>query len=160
MDPNANPFNPGAGSPPRITRGRSERSLLLVGLRGVGKTVLLREMRRHALERRCAVEMIEAQEDQALVQILVPALRRLLVELDSTKRTIAAVKRGLRVLRSFLGTIKFKASEIELTLGVDPEQGRADSGELESDLKDLLLALGEASKEAGRPIALLIDELQ
>jgi AAA+ ATPase superfamily predicted ATPase len=178
VDPNANPFNPGAGSPPpelvgrdsiltqtdvileRIKRGRSERSLILVGLRGVGKTVLLREIRRHALEKNYAVEMIEAQEEQTIVQLLVPALRRLFFELDSTKKTIAAVKRGLRVLRSFLGTIKIKASDIELTLGVDPEDGRADSGELESDLKDLLLALGEASKEAGRPIALLVDELQ
>jgi len=178
MDPNANPFNPGAGSPPpelvgryailtqtdvileRIKRGRSERSLLLVGLRGVGKTVLLREIRRHALEKNYAVEMIEAQEEQTIAQLLVPALRRLLLELDSTKKTIAAVKRGLRVLRSFLGTIKVKAGDTELTLGVDPEEGRADSGELESDLKDLLLALGEASKEAGRPIAILIDELQ
>jgi type II secretory pathway predicted ATPase ExeA len=178
MDPNANPFNPGVGSPPpllvgrdsiltqtdvileRIKRGRSERSLLLVGLRGVGKTVLLREIRRHALEKNYAVEMIEAQEEQTIAQLLVPALRRLLLELDSTKKTIAAVKRGLRVLRSFLGTIKVKAGDTELTLGVDPEEGRADSGELESDLKDLLLAVGEASKEAGRPIAILIDELQ
>ena len=178
MDPNANPFNPGAGSPPpelvgrdsiltqtdvileRIKRGRSERSLLLVGLRGVGKTVLLREIRRHALEKNYAIEMIEAQEEQTIAQLLVPALRRLLLELDSTKKTIAAVKRGLRVLRSFLSTIKVKASDIELTLGIDPEEGRADSGDLESDLKDLLLALGEASKEAGRPIALLVDELQ
>jgi type II secretory pathway predicted ATPase ExeA len=178
MDANANPFNPGAGSPPpelvgrdsiltqtdvileRIKRGRSERSLLLVGLRGVGKTVLLREIRRHALEKNYAIEMIEAQEQQTIAQLLVPALRRLLLELDSTKKTIAAVKRGLRVLRSFLSTIKIKASDIELTLGIDPEEGRADSGDLESDLKDLLLALGEASKEAGRPIALLVDELQ
>jgi len=178
MDPNANPFNPGAGSPPpelvgrdsilthtdvileRIKRGRSERSLLLVGLRGVGKTVLLREIRRRALEKNYAVEMIEAQEEQTLSQLLVPALRRLLLELDSTKKTIAAVKRGLRVLRSFLSTIKIKSSNIELTLGIDAEEGRADSGDLESDLKDLLLALGEASKEAGRPIALLVDELQ
>jgi AAA ATPase domain len=178
MDPNANPFNPGAGTPPpeligrdsiltqtdvileRIKRGRSERSLLLVGLRGVGKTVLLREIRRRAIEKNYAVEMIEAQEEQTITQLLVPALRRLLLELDSTKKTIAAVKRGLRVLRSFLSTIKVKASDIELTLGVDPEEGRADSGDLESDLKDLLLALGEASKETGRPIALLIDELQ
>lgn len=178
MDPNANPFNPGAGSPPpelvgrdsiltqtdvileRIKRGRSERSLLLVGLRGVGKTVLLREIRRRALEKNYAIEMIEAQEQQTIAQLLVPALRRLLLELDSTKKTIAAVKRGLRVLRSFLSTIKIKASDIEMTLGIDPEEGRADSGDLESDLKDLLLALGEASKEAGRPIALLIDELQ
>ena len=178
MDPNTNPFNPGAGTPPpelvgrdpvlqeanvileRIKRGRSERSLLFVGLRGVGKTVLLREIRRRALDKGYAVEMMEAQEEQTLAQLLIPALRRLLLELDSTKRTIAAVKRGLRVLRSFLGTIKVSAHHVELTLGVDPEEGQADSGNLEADLKDLLIALGEAAKAADQPIALLIDELQ
>ncbi len=178
MDPNANPFNPGAGTPPpelvgrdpilsetntileRIKRGRSERSLLFVGLRGVGKTVLLREVRRRALDKGYAVEMIEAQEEQTIAQLLIPALRRLLLELDSSKKTIAAVKRGLRVLRSFLGTIKVSSHEVEVTLGVDPEKGRADSGDLESDLKDLLIALGEAARAADRPIALLIDELQ
>ena len=178
MDPNANPFNPGAGTPPpelvgrdpilnetntvleRIKRGRSERSLLFVGLRGVGKTVLLREVRRRALDKGYAVEMIEAQEEQTIAQLLIPALRRLLLELDSGKKTIAAVKRGLRVLRSFLGTIKVSSHEVGVTLGVDPEKGRADSGDLESDLKDLLIALGEAARAADRPIALLIDELQ
>lgn len=178
MDPNANPFNPGAGTPPpelvgrdsilrevdivleRIKRGRSERSLLFVGLRGVGKTVLLREVRRRALDKNYALEMLEAQEEQSIAQLLVPALRRLLLDLDTTKKTIAAVKKGLRVLRSFLGTIKVTASHVELTLGVDPEEGRADSGNLESDLKDLLIAVGEAARETDRPIALLIDELQ
>ncbi len=178
MDPNSNPFNPGAGTPPpelvgrdpildetniileRIKRGRSERSLLLVGLRGVGKTVLLREVRRRALDKGYGVEMIEAQEKQTLAQLLIPALRRLLLDLDAGKKTIAAVKRGLRVLRSFLGTIKVSSHEVEVTLGVDPEKGRADSGDLESDLKDLLIAVGEAARAAERPIALLIDELQ
>ena len=178
MDPNANPFNPGAGTPPpelvgrdpllqqtdivfeRIKRGRSERSLLFVGLRGVGKTVLLREVRRRALAKNYAVEMIEAQEEQTIALLLLPALRRLLLELDTTKKAIASVKRGLRVLRSFLGTVKVAASHVELTLGIDPEAGRADSGDLESDLTDMLIALGEAARDAGRPIALLIDELQ
>jgi AAA ATPase domain len=178
MDPNTNPFNPGAGTPPpelvgrdpilqqseiileRIKRGRAERALLLVGLRGVGKTVLLREIRRRALDKGYLVEIIEAQEEQTLPQLLVPALRRLLLDLDATKRTLSAVKRGLRVLRSFLGTVEFKAGEVGLTLGVDPEQGRADSGDLESDLKDLLIALGEAAREAEKPVALLVDELQ
>jgi len=178
VDPNTNPFNPGAGTPPpelvgrdpileeakialeRIKRGRSERSLLLVGLRGVGKTVLLREIRRRALEKGYLVESIEAQEDQSLAQLLVPALRRLLLELDASQRTIAAVKRGLRVLRSFLRSVKVSAGDIEVTLGVDPERGRADSGDLESDLKDLLIAVGEAARDAQKPIALLIDEVQ
>lgn len=178
MDPNANPFNPGAGTPPpelvgrdpilqqaeialeRIKRGRAERSLLLVGLRGVGKTVLLREIRRRALDKEYLVEMLEAQEERMLAQLLIPALRRLLFDLDAAKRTAAAVRRGLRVLRSFLGSVKLSAGEVEVTLGIDPEPGRADSGDLESDLTDLLVALGEAAREAGKPIALLIDELQ
>lgn len=178
MDPNTNPFNPGAGTPPpdlvgrdpvlqqadialeRVRRGRSERSLLLVGLRGVGKTVLLREIRRRALEKQYAVEMIEAQEDQTITELLAPASRRLLLDLDDSKRTIAAVKRGMRVLRSFLGNIKVAAGGVEVSIGVEAEQGRADSGDLESDVKDLLVALGEAAAAAKRPVALLIDELQ
>jgi hypothetical protein len=178
VDPNTNPFNPGAGAPPpelvgrdavlrdsdivleRVKRGRAERSLILVGLCGVGKTVLLREIRRSALEKGYLVEMIEAQEERTLVQLLVPALRRLLLDLDAAKRTAATVKRGLRVLRSFLGTVKLSAGDWEISLGVDPEPGRADSGDLESDLQDLLVALGEAARETERPIALLIDELQ
>lgn len=178
MDPGANPFNPGAGAPPpelvgrdstlrqativleRIKHGRAERSLLLVGLRGVGKTVLLREIRRSALENGYLVEMIEAQEERTLAQLLVPALRRLLLDLDASKRTVTAVKRGLRVLRSFLGTVKLSAGELDISLGIDPEPGRADSGDLESDLQDLLIAVGEAGRAAERPIALLVDELQ
>ncbi len=178
MNPNSNPFNPGAGTPPpelvgrdpilrqadvaleRIRRFRSERSLLLIGLRGVGKTVMLREIRRRAIAKNYVVEMVEGQEDQTIAQLLVPALRRLLLELDTAKRTTTAVKRGLRVLRSFLGSVKVAAGDVEVTVGVDPEQGRADSGDLESDLKDLLVAVGEAAKAAERPIALFIDELQ
>ena len=178
MDPNSNPFNPGAGTPPpelvgrdgvleqgdialeRIKRGRSERSLLLVGLRGVGKTVLLREIRRRALDKGYAVEMIEAQEEQTITELLAPALRRLLIELDSSKRTIAAVKRAMRVLRSFLGNVKVAASGIEVSLGVEPEVGSADSGDLESDVTDLLVAIGQAAVAAERPVALMIDELQ
>jgi AAA+ ATPase superfamily predicted ATPase len=178
VDPNSNPFNPGAGTPPpelvgrdgvleqgdialeRIKRGRSERSLLLVGLRGVGKTVLLREIRRRALDKGYAVEMIEAQEEQTVAELLAPALRRLLIELDSSKRTIAAVKRAMRVLRSFLGNVKVAAGGLEVSLGVEPEVGSADSGDLESDVTDLLVALGQAAVAAERPVALMIDELQ
>jgi AAA+ ATPase superfamily predicted ATPase len=178
VDPNSNPFNPGAGTPPpelvgrdgvleqgdialeRIKRGRSERSLLLVGLRGVGKTVLLREIRRRALDKGYAVEMIEAQEEQTITELLAPALRRLLIELDSSKRAIVAVKRAMRVLRSFLGNVKVAAGGIEVSLSVEPELGSADSGDLESDVTDLLVALGQAAVAAERPVALMIDELQ
>ncbi len=120
----------------------------------------LREIRRRALAKGYLVESIEAHEEQSLPQLLVPALRRLLLELDAAQKTIAAVKRGLRVLRSFLRTVKLTVGDVEVALGVDPEKGRADSGDLESDLKDLLVAVGEAARDAQRPIALLIDELQ
>jgi hypothetical protein len=106
------------------------------------------------------VEMIEAQEEQTITELLAPALRRLLIELDSSKRTIAAVKRAMRVLRSFLGNVKVAAGGIEVSLGVEPEVGSADSGDLESDVTDLLVALGQAAVAAERPVALMIDELQ
>jgi hypothetical protein len=178
MDANRNPFNPGAGvMPPELTgrqdaldaavlalertaRGRFSRSLLFTGLRGVGKTVLLREIRNRARERRYLAEMLEAQDGQSLSELLIPALRRTLLELDTRAKTVDAVKRGLRVLRSFLGKVKIEAGGIDLTLDVDPEVGRADSGNFEDDLADLLVAVGEAARSAGHPVVILIDELQ
>ena len=178
MDPNANPFNPGAGTPPpelvgrdpildetntileRIKRGRSERSLLFVGLRGVGKTVLLREVRRRALDKGYAVEMIEAQEGADHCAAPHSGTTSAASGARCRYERLRPSKGDLRVLRSFLGTVKVSSHEVEVTLGVDPEKGRADSGDLESDLKDLAIALGEAARAADRPIALLIDQLQ
>src|SRR5258708_3270702 len=131
MDPNINPFNPGAGTPPPELVGRDP--VLQQA------DVALERMRRGRTER----------------SLLLSVLRGILRDVDDAKRAIAAVKRGLRVLRSFLGTVKLAAGDVEVTLGVDPEQGLADSGNLESDVKDLLTALGEAARAAGRPVALL-----
>lgn len=178
MDPYTNPFNPGAGvSPPelagradvlsqavtaleRIKRNRHAKSLLVLGLRGVGKTVLLNEIRREGERIGYLVEQIEAQDGQQLRQLLIQTLRRLLLQLDRPGHAIEAVKKGLRVLRSFIGNVTVSAGGVDVTLGVDPEVGQADSGDLEADIKDVLVATARAAQAAGRPIAILIDELQ
>src|ERR1700746_870055 len=69
-------------------------------------------------------------------------------------------RRGLRVFRSFSNGVKVKINDVELGLTISPEAGTADSGDIESDLPDLMLAIGQAAKAAQRPVALLIDELQ
>jgi len=178
MDENRNPFNPGAGvSPPelagraevmqqaivaleRIKRERHAKSLLVLGLRGVGKTVLLNEIAKQARERGYLTEMIEAQDNGDLRQMLMHSMRRILLTLDNGKQAVEAVKKGLRVLRSFIGSIKVSAGGVDITLGIDPEIGQADSGVLEADVTDLLLATGRAAQAVKRPVALLIDELQ
>ncbi|MDR2189340.1 MAG: AAA family ATPase [Azonexus sp.] len=178
MDENRNPFNPGAGvSPPelagraevmqqamtaleRTRRGRHAKSLLVLGLSGVGKTVLLNEIARQAGERGYLTEMVEAQDSGDLRQMLLHSVRRILLRQDGGKQAVEAVKKGLRVLRSFLGGITVSAGGVDITLGVDPEIGQADSGVLEADVTDLLLATGRAALAVQKPVALLIDELQ
>lgn len=178
MDKNTNPFNPGAGvSPPelagradvletadtalgRIKRGRHAKSLMILGLRGVGKTVLLNQIKERAIEQGYLAEMQEAHDGAELKQLLIPVLRRLLLRLDRMQSTVETVKKGIRILRSFIGNVTVAAGGAEVTLGVDPEAGYADSGNLEDDLRDVLVATGEAARDAGKPVAILIDELQ
>jgi hypothetical protein len=132
----------------------------MVGLRGVGKTVLLREIRKRAEAKGFITQHAEAQEGQRIAALLVPVLRRVLLQLDRPERVVSAAKRGLRVLRSFIGNVTVAYQGVEVTLGVDPEPGVADSGNVEDDLKDLLEAVGVAAKETGKPIAIFVDELQ
>lgn len=178
MDEYRNPFNPGAGvSPPelagraevlaqavttleRIKRGRHAKSLMVLGLRGVGKTVLLNETAKQAEARGYLVEMVEARDGDDLRHMLQQAMRRVLLALDRGEQAVEAVKKGLRVLRSFLGGVTVSASGIDISLGVDPEVGLADSGQLEADVADLMLATARAAAAVNRPVAILIDELQ
>lgn len=178
MNPLENPFSPGAGSPPpelagrsqvleharvvlgRIKLGRSERSMLIIGLRGVGKTVLLNEIRNLADQSGYKSVFIEAHENKLLPTLLLPPLRQLLISLDVMASVSQKVKRGLRVLKSFFNGVKVKYQDIEINMDVDPEPGVADSGDLESDLASLFLALGEAAADRGTAIALIVDELQ
>jgi hypothetical protein len=178
MNPVLNPYAPGAGSQPpelagreelldaatvaldRVRAGRYERSFIAVGLRGVGKTVLLNRVRELAETRDFKIAFVEAREDQPLPLLLLPHLRRLLLELDRLGAVSAAVKRAMRVFKSFISAIKLRQGDLELILDVDPERGSADSGQLEADLPELFSALGRAAKDRGAAVLLLMDELQ
>lgn len=177
MDPRRNPFAPGAGTPPpelagraallernaialdRIRAGRAARPSILYGLRGVGKTVLLSSMRDAAEGEGMTVVTIEAPENRSLPGILVPALRAALLRLDRMKQATAGVTRALRALAGF-AQLKVKFDDLEVALDFEPEAGLADSGDLEADLADLIVAVGEAAKERGSAMILVIDELQ
>jgi hypothetical protein len=178
MDPVRNPYAPGAGTPPPELAGRTElineatvalrraqlgrptQSPILVGLRGVGKTVLLVKINEIAEKEGFHTVSVEAHEGKTLPQLLAPGLRKVLLTLSTVESAKEHGRRGLRVFRSFLGAVKVKINDVELGLTISPEAGTADSGDIESDLPDLMLAIGQAAKAAKRPVALLIDELQ
>ena len=139
--------------------GRAARPSVLYGLRGVGKTVLLTAMRNAAEGEGMAIVAIEAPENRSLPGILVPALRATLLRLDRMKQASDGVKRALRALAGF-AKLKVKYDDLEVGLDFDVEPGLADSGDLEADLADLIVAIGEAAKEKGSAVVLVIDELQ
>lgn len=176
MDPVRNPYSPGAGTPPpafvgrnpllqqanialqRIQIQRSAKSLILVGLRGVGKTVILGRIRDEAQAAGYKALMIEVPEDKSIGEMLLPPLRQILLSLDAMANVSAKVKRGLRVLKSFASVFKVAYGGVEL--GIDAEVGSADSGDLESDLGNLLEAVAEAAADRDTAVAICIDELQ
>ena len=178
MDPRQNPYAPGAGTPPpqlsgrdelieraavaldRIRAGRSARSLILYGLRGVGKTVLLNRIRLDAEARGIASVKVEAPEERSLPGMLVPALRSTLLRLSRGELLKDSLLTGMRALASFTKALKVKYKDIEFTIDADPETGLADSGDLDTDLTDLILALGRAAAERATAIVLFVDELQ
>lgn len=178
MDPVRNPYGPGAGTPPpelagrgailaaveialaRKRIGRPSKGVILTGLRGVGKTVLLNRILEIANDQGYRSVQIEVNEERSLAMTLVPAIRSVLFDLDRMGGVNERVKRGLRVLRSFIGNVSFKVGEIDMTLGIDPEVGTADSGDLDADFAELLLAVGEAAAGRGTAVALVVDELQ
>ena len=178
MDPIKNPFAPGAGSPPpelvgrdpildqarvllgRVKQKKSEKSMLLTGLRGVGKTVLLNEIERMAKQEDYRTIQVEAHENKPLGPLIAPYLRTVLYELDRVAGVGDKVKRGLAVLRSFIGALKIEVGDATFGLDIDPEKGAADSGDLEIDLPNLFVAVAEAAEERKIAVAVLIDEVQ
>ena len=178
MDPILNPFAPGAGTTPpalagrdelvnkmvvalgRIRLGRPAKSILMVGLRGVGKTVLLGRIAAHARSQGAQVLSIEAPEQRSLPATLAPELRQVLLRLSLGDRSRDLAQRALRGLAGFVKSLQLRYADIELRLDVEPEPGLADSGALEPDLAQLLELVGEAAKAADSSIVLLIDELQ
>lgn len=104
--------------------------------------------------------LVEAHEAKTLPELVVPGLRAILFSLSTFENGKDKARRGLRVLKSFINGLQVKIGDIEFGLGIDPETGAADSGDLEADLPALFTAVGEAAKAAGRPVVLLVDELQ
>jgi hypothetical protein len=178
MDPVRNPYSPGAGSPPpelagrdmlreqvrvaiaRIQRGNSAKSILLVGLRGVGKTVLLEKMRSDAEGGGIQTLRVEVPETRSLPSLLAPQLRLVLLQLSSVENAKGIAQRGLRAMAGFARALKVKYNDIEVGLDFDPEPGLADNGDLEGDLTALLEQVGLAARNAGTAVVLFIDELQ
>ena len=178
MDPRTNPYAPGAGTVPPELAGRSEviekaaialdrcrnglaaRGLLLVGLRGVGKTVLLTRISQETEARDFVVVSIETPENRSLPALLIPALRTALLRLNRMSAAGDLGKRALRVLGGFVGAMKVKYQDIEFGLDLGSEPGVADSGDLEHDLVALFMEVGRAAKEKKTAFGLLIDEIQ
>ena len=178
MDPIRNPFAPGAGTPPpelagrddlremvrvaleRSMVGRSSKSLMMVGLRGVGKTVLLDRMRMDAEGSGAHTLEIEARETRSLPAVLAPQLRLALLRMSRSAAAKDLAQRALAGLAGFVSALKVKFQDIEVGLDFEPEPGLADNGDLELDLQDLLEAAGRAAQAGESCIALFVDELQ
>jgi len=122
--------------------------------------VLLNEIERSATAQEYRTISIEAYENKPLGPLVAPHLRRLLFDLDRIAGVGDKVKRGLAVLRSFLGAFKVTMDEVTVGLDIDPEKGAADSGDLEIDLPSLFVAIGEAAESRKSAVAIFIDEIQ
>jgi hypothetical protein len=178
MDPISNPYSPGAGTPPPELAGRDElrervriaierirignpaKSVLMVGLRGVGKTVLLDQIRNDAEQSGVQTLRFEAPQGRSLPALLAPQLRLVLLKLSKTEAAKAVAIRGLRALAGFAQALKVKYKDIEVGLDFEAEQGLADNGDLEGDLAALLEQVGRAAQSARTAVVMFIDELQ
>jgi len=173
VNPNENPYNPGAGAPPpelagrdplieqartaieRIKRGKPAKSFLILGLRGVGKTVLLNEFEQIAEAAQCQTAMYETDPDKPLAAQLAPQLHRILLRLDRIKKAGADLHNAFSTLRAFASAFKVQLGDLEF--GLATQQA---TGDLTIDLTDLFLAIGEAAKKREAAVVILIDEVQ
>ncbi|MBX9610428.1 MAG: ATP-binding protein [Burkholderiales bacterium] len=178
MDSIQNPFAPGAGTPPPELAGRDElreklrvalerarigrpaKSAMLVGLRGVGKTVLLDRVRADAEAAGIQTIRVEAPEGRSLPALLAPQLRQALLRLSQVSAAKDIAIRGLRALAGFAKKLKVTYNDIEVGFDYDAEPGLADNGDLEHDLQALMEQVGLAAQAAGTALAMFIDELQ
>ncbi|WP_428098794.1 ATP-binding protein [Candidatus Rariloculus sp.] len=177
MNPRVNPYAPGAGTPPpelagrdvvladallalqRNQFGQSARSFMFVGLRGVGKTVLLNEVQALAEKEGALTDFIEISTNEPLSKTIIATLRSILLKLDRIRGVSEQVKKSLRVLKSFVGVVKIKVEDIEFSIDIDGEPGVADSGTLTRDLAEVFVAAGEAARARKSSIVILIDEI-
>ncbi len=179
MDSLSNPYTPNAGAEPQAVVGRddqlkqfvmllarlarrcTEQSMIITGLRGVGKTVLLHQFRGKALAQDWAVVEMEVQkhDEAAFRRVISARLRTALHELSPKAQWTDAFKHAVSVLKSFTLSVD---PEGQWTAGLDvePAEGFADHGDLSMDLTDLLVAVGAAAQDKGRGVVLLVDEVQ
>jgi hypothetical protein len=173
-----NPFTPGAGSRPpllvgrdaqletmsvavqRMDLGRFERSILLTGLRGVGKTVLLNEFGRIAEGHGWVHEHIEATEDTRVASAVATLARRVLLELSVKERVKDRARAGLGALRAFVKVHVPTGDGGALTIDLEPRPGLADSGDLDGDLGGVFREVGETARAGRTGVLFTIDELQ
>lgn len=178
MDAIRDPFAPGAGTPPpdlvgreqilhnalvalqRARDGRPAKSVILIGLRGVGKTVLLDRIRLDATAVGIHTIRLEAPENRSLPALLAPQLRQALLRFSQMENAKDLAVRALRALAGFAKALKVKYGDIEVGIDQEPEPGLADNGDLEHDLQALMEQTGLAAQAAGTALALFIDELQ
>ena len=182
MDPVRNPYAPGAGQRPpelagrdrelrqfdivleRVARGRPERSLVLTGLRGVGKTVLLNALRSQAIGRLWGTGKIEARPDQSLRRPLAGALHMAVRELTPRHRDPGRVDEFLGVLKAFALRSAPEGARLrdrwQPGIDVPASSGRADTGDIEVDLVELLVDAAGVARDVGVGIAVFVDEMQ
>ncbi|ROO90642.1 AAA ATPase-like protein [Actinocorallia herbida] len=185
MDPVRNPYAPGAGQRPpelagrdrellqfevvleRVARGRPERSMVVTGLRGVGKTVLLNTFRSMAIQRLWGTGKIEARPEQSIRRPVAAALHTAVRELAPRHRAPDRIEWFLGVLKAFAQagpqpTTRAKAPAHRWQPGIDVPavRGRADSGDLEIDLTELFVDAASVATDLGVGIGLFVDEMQ
>jgi cytochrome c553 len=182
MDPVRNPYAPGAGQRPpelagrdtelaqfdvvleRVMRGRPERSLVLTGLRGVGKTVLLNALRSKAIERLWGTGKIEARPDTSLRRPVAAALHMAVRELAPRHRAPERIEEFLGVLKAFALRSNPANGKVrdrwQPGIDVPAATGRADSGDIEIDLVELFADAASVATDVGAGIALFVDEMQ
>lgn len=173
MDPDKNPYTPGAGSPPPELAGRNSilkkaktkilqtkgggapKSFILLGLRGVGKTVLLNRIEQIAETEGCQTASIETDLNRTLPELLTQELRRLLLRLDRSKHVTHEIKKAFDFLRSFASIFKVKIGEIEVSISSESA-----TGDLSIDLTDLFVAIGKGAKSRESVAVIIMDEMQ
>ena len=173
MNPVSSPYTPGAGVPPlelagretilihaenaimRTKNGKAAKSTILLGLRSVGKTVLLNRIDQIAETVDCRTAIFEADPERTLPELLTPQLHRLLLQLDRRKRVSGEVRKAFGLLRGFANAFKVKFGDFEFGLSNEMV-----TGDLTIDLTDLMVAIGEAAKSRNTVAAIMIDEVQ
>ena len=177
MDPRLNPYTPNAGARPpvlvgradlltafdvllaRLLRGRTEQSMIVTGLRGVGKTVLLGELRAMAEVQGWTAVEAEITKQMEFGPRIAQLARRALLGIAPKARWKDRARRAAGILKSFTLTVSTDGA-LSAALDIEPVEGVADSGDLANDLTDLFVALGEAARDQGTGVVFLFDEIQ